>query len=84
MTVQELDDKVWALDGVRMVVRAGATEKVGEYSQKRTTQGNWRITQFLEKRINPLLKGKQVIVVEGNGEEPHGRTLANSIRGSYD
>jgi hypothetical protein len=83
MTVQELEDKVWAQDRIRIVIRAASTDKVGDYSHKNAAQENWRITQFMEKRITPLLKGKQVIVLEGDGEEPHGRTLLSSIRESY-
>ena len=83
MTVQELEDKVWAQDGIRMVIRAASTAKVGDYSQKNAAQGNWRITQFIEKRISPLIGSKQLVILEGNGEEPHGRTLLSSIRESY-
>jgi hypothetical protein len=83
MTVQELEDKVWAQDGIRIVIRAAANDKVGDYPHKNAAQENWRITQFMEKRITPLLKGKEAIVLEGNGEEPHGRTLLSSIRESY-
>jgi hypothetical protein len=83
MTVQELEDKVWVQDGIRIVIRAVSTAEVGDYSQKNAAQGSWRITQFIEKRISPLVKDKEVVVLEGNGEEPHGRTLLSSIRESY-
>jgi hypothetical protein len=65
------------------VIRAALNTKVKDYSQKNAAQANWRITQFLEKRITPLLKGQEVTVLQGNGEEPHGRTLLSSIRATY-
>jgi len=67
MTVQDLEDKVWSMDGIRVVIRAAANTKVKDYTHKNAAQGNWRITQFLDKRIYPLLKGQEVIVLEGNG-----------------
>ena len=83
MTVQELEDKVWALDGIRIVVRASVITKVQDYRHKNAAQASWRITQFIEKRVQPLLKKQEVVVLMGDGEEPHGRTLLSSIRDSY-
>jgi len=83
MKVQELEDKVWTQDGIRIVVRAASTEEVGQYAHKYAAISNWSVTEFLAKRINPLLGGKEVVVLEGNGEQPHGRSLLSSIRQSY-
>ena len=83
MTVQELEDKGWALDGIRIVVRASVNTKVQDYRHKNAAQASWRITQFIEKRVQPLLKKQEVVVLMGDGEEPHGRTLLSSIKDSY-
>ncbi len=83
MTVQELEDKVWALDGIRIVVRESANKKVKDYPQKKAAQSNWRITQFIDVRVRPLLKGQEVVVLMGDGEYPHGGTLLSSIKKSY-
>ncbi|MHB8968226.1 MAG: hypothetical protein ACYC57_08200 [Thermoleophilia bacterium] len=83
MKVQELEDKVWAQDGVRIVVRAPADAKLGSYNFKNAAQATWSVTKFLKARINPILKGHEVSVIMGDGEEPHGRTLLSSIRDSY-
>jgi len=83
MTVQELEDKVWAQDLIRVVVRAAASIQIGNYTHKNAAQADWRITEFLEKRLAPVLKGLQVVVLMGDGEQPHGGTLLNSIRASY-
>ncbi len=83
MTVQELEDKVWAQDSIRIVVRAAANTKVQDYRHKNAAQASWRITQFIEKRVQPLVKRLEVIAIMGDGEYPHGKTLLSSIRDSY-
>lgn len=83
MTVEKLEKKVWAQDGIRIVIRAASDDKVKSYTQKNAAQASWRITQFLEKRITPLLEGQEVIVLQGNGKEPHGGTLLRVIRATY-
>ena len=83
MKVQELEDKVWEQDNIRIVIRAHSQDKVDAYHHKNAAQGNWRITQFLGNRIKPLVKNKEVVVIEGNGKVVHGKKLLKSIRESY-
>ena len=83
MNVQDLEDKVWAQDGIRIVVRTAGDANVGNYTHKNAAQADWRITEYLEHRLTPLLKGLNVVVLMGDGEQPHGRTLLSSIRESY-
>ncbi|MCD6328425.1 hypothetical protein J7M28_12860 [bacterium] len=83
MTVQELEDKVWKLDGIRIVVRASVSTQVGDYSHKNKGQNNWRISEFVQKRLAGLLSKLEVVVLMGNGQEAHGNTLLSSIRDSY-
>ena len=59
MTVRELEDKVWAQDRIRIVVRDSANVNVKDYKQKNAAQASWRITEFLEKRVQPLLKNAE-------------------------
>jgi len=83
MTVQQFEDKVWQQDQIRVVVRASGGQQVTEYDFKNAAQANWSVTEFVEKRIQPYVGAFEVIVLEGNGEEPHGRTLLSSVRSSY-
>lgn len=83
MTIQELEEKVWAQDGIRIVIRGAENAKVADYTQKNGAQATWNVTKFLETRIQPLIGDKGVIVLLGDGEEPHGRTLLSSVRDSY-
>ena len=83
MTVQELEDKVWTQDRICIVIRDSSNAIVGEYTQRNAAQANWHITKYLESRIIPLIGDREVIVLLGNGEQPHGRTLLSSARDSY-
>ena len=83
MTVQELEKKVWDQDHVRIVVRDRSNVKVKEYDQKRAAQENWRITQFLNNRIAPLVKDREVAVIDGDGKMPNGNIQLKTIRLSY-
>ncbi len=83
MTVEKFEEKVWGLEGIRVIVRASTSDTVKDYNYRRRAQGTWRITQLLKKRINSKVGKKKVVVIEGNGEEPHGRTLLRTLRKSY-
>jgi len=83
MTVQELENKVWEQDGIRIIIRDRSTAKAKDYNQKNAAQEKWSITKFLNKRISPLFKDKEIVVLYGNGEMPHGGTLLKTIRQSY-
>jgi len=83
MTVAELEKKVWDQDGVRIVVRDRLTAPVGKYTRQYAAQATWSIRKFLDNRINPLVKGREVVVLDGKGKIPNGRTLLMTIRRSY-
>jgi hypothetical protein len=83
MNVQDLETKVWEIESIRIVVRAGINENVGNYNYRNAAQDTWRVTQLLDNRIKPKIGGYEVIVIEGNGEEPHGRTILRTLRNSY-
>jgi len=83
MNVRDFEDKVWEKEGIRVVVRAPSADNVQDYKYNNSGQGGWRITQLLEKRIQPKVGEYEVMVIEGNGEEPHGRTILRTLRDSY-
>ena len=83
MTIQELEDRVWAQDNIRIVVRAAENTRVGDYNYERKAQDNWRITEFTNKRLKNILSNLEVVVIMGNGELAHGATLLQSVRSSY-
>ncbi len=83
MTVQELEEKVWVQDEIRIVIRANVTTVVKKYTKEKAAQANWSISEFLAKRITPLIDNMEVMVLSGYGKQPHGRTLLDSVRNSY-
>lgn len=83
MTVQEFENKVWQMDRVRVIVRAPAGKQVKDYKHKNAAQGNWRITEYIDKRLKPLIDDLEVMILEGDGEQPHGGSLLDSVRQSY-
>lgn len=83
MTIRELEQRVWEQDKVRIAIRDRATARVGNYTYRNAAQGNWRITQFLTNRILPLVSDREVIVMDGKGNVPHGGTQLRTLRESY-
>ena len=83
MTIREFERKVWDVDTVRIVVRDHQIQKVGTYKQKNAAKENWNITGYLKNRISPLIGDREVVVLDGKGKIPHGRTLLKTIRLSY-
>ena len=84
MKVEELENKVWEQDGVRIVIRHSSKAEVKNYMHKNRAQENWSVKKFVQSRIESLLgNGKEVVVLSGDGKQPHGRTLLKTIRESY-
>ena len=83
MKIHEIENKAWSMDGVRIIIRGSENEDLNDYTQRNATQANWSVTKYIETRIKPLIGDKEVIVLLGDGEQPHGRTLLSSVRDSY-
>lgn len=83
MTIEDFEEKVWEIDEVRIAVRGPKNTNVGDYDNQNASDKSWRVTEWLEKRIQPKLGELEVIVLGGDGEEPHGRTLLRTLRDSY-
>ena len=83
MTVCDVENKAWTMDGIRIVIRAPENDDLTDYSQKNGAQANWSVTKYLDARIKPLIGDREVVVLLGDGEQPHGRTLLSSVRDSY-
>jgi len=83
MTVREFETKVWEVDTVRIVIRDRQTRSVGTYTPRNAAKENWNITGYLKNRISPLIGDREVVVLDGKGKIPNGRTLLKNIRDSY-
>jgi hypothetical protein len=83
MKVSEFEDKVWTIEKVRIVLRVDPCTEVEDYDFKNAADESWRITELLDKRINPRINNIPVVVLQGDGEQPHGRVILRTLRGGY-
>ena len=85
MTVKDLEQEVYDLDEIRIVVRTSRDLDVGDYDYERKAADNTSITEWLDQRIYPLFGQNRVRVevVDGYGALAHGRTRLSVVRGSY-
>ena len=84
MTPAEIEQAVLGMDEVRIVIRAPANARLGDYSYKRKAADNASVTEWLDQRIRPIASGHEVVVIDGNGASPHGRTKLATLRASYE
>ncbi len=83
MNVKEFEDAVWATEGIRIVIRAGANGAFENYKYERAAPDSWSISRLLEKRIQQHASDLEVIVIQGNGEQPRGNVVLRTLRASY-
>lgn len=83
MKPRDIEDAVFELEQVRIVIRAGSREDLEDFNFQRKAAGNSSITEWLETRILPIVNGNEVVVINGRGEIPHGRTRMQNLRDSY-
>ncbi|MFM5047313.1 hypothetical protein ACET69_20780 [Aeromonas veronii] len=83
ISVEEFEDKVWELEGVRVTIRAPKDAQVNDYDYQRATTETFNVSKFLRDKIVPRLNGHEAVVIQGDGEEPNGRTLLRNVRPTY-
>lgn len=84
MKAIEFEEQVWAIEGIRIVLRTHPNTEVKDYGKKNAADEGLRITELLEKRITPCVgETIQISVIQGDGEEPHGRVILRTIRNGY-
>ncbi|MEW6597817.1 MAG: hypothetical protein AB1429_10010 [Pseudomonadota bacterium] len=83
MSPTELEDEVFDLEGIRIIVRAPRGTQLGDYSYARKAAGVATLAHWLGQRVLPLTAGHEVVVINGAGERPHGKTSLSKLRDSY-
>jgi hypothetical protein len=84
MTPEELEQAVFDRDEVRIVVRARRGTQLGDYNYARKAAGAATLAHWLGQRVTPLLAGHEVVVIDGWGTRPNGRTKLINLRASYE
>ena len=83
MNVKEFEDAVWAKERIRIVIRAAANRVVKKYDYKNAAQENRSVTELLQGRIQKRVGDLEVVVIQGNGEQPRGNVILRTLRDSY-
>jgi hypothetical protein len=83
VTPPEIEQAVFELEEIRVVIRTGLRDQLGDFLYERRAAGNTSIAEWLEQRITPIVGKLPVVVVDGTGALPHGRTKLENLRASY-
>jgi hypothetical protein len=83
MKLADFEQRVWEVEGIRIVIRGDENDEVEDYTRRNAANENWRTREFLEKRIEPRVGGRKVVVIKGDGEIPNGRVLLRNLRATY-
>lgn len=83
MKAAEFEEKVWAIEGIRIVLRTDPKKEVGDYNYKKSADESWRVTELGEKRIEKCIGDIPYVIIQGDGEEPNGKVILRTIRGAY-
>lgn len=83
ISAQELEREIFELEEIRIVVRNTGNEKYASYFYKRKASMNTSVSEWYRTRLKPILGVDEAVVVDGNGNIPHGRTNIETVRNSY-
>jgi hypothetical protein len=83
MNVVEFEQKIFEIEGVRIVIRMTSGSSVGDYDYKKAYPQNNSIREWLDTRVFPKIGDSQVVVVDGTGALPNRKTHMTNLRNSY-
>jgi hypothetical protein len=84
MKPREIEQTVFDLEEIRIVIRAPISDNLGDFNYTRKAADNASVSEWLEQRIKPLLNDCAVVVIDGTGVSPNGRTKLSTVRASYE
>jgi hypothetical protein len=85
MLVTDLEDAVWDVEGIRIVIRAStkSTRVMLAYNFKKAAPQTWTVSEWFENRVRPRTGSREVVVIGGDGEQPNGNMKLRTLRSSY-
>ena len=83
MKLAAFEQQVWEVENIRIVVRGHENDEVKAYDLKNAATEHWSTRTFLTKRIEPRVGERKVMVIQGDGEMPHGSVLLRTLRKTY-
>ena len=90
-TVKAFESAVFRTEGFRIRIRHGRDNRdvrsdhrlPATYRYERRARGQWTVTDFIQKRLQPTLPGYRVEVVTPRGRRVNGKTLLHNVRDEY-
>lgn len=83
MKVKDFEARILEIENIRLVIRANRSDEVGFIDWDEPSDGEWRKNDWLNRRIEPLVRGFEVSVIDGTGNIVHGSTRLRTLRQSY-
>ena len=83
MRLADFEERVWEVEGVRIVVRGDEDDEVEDYDYKYAAIENWSIAKLVKMRVRPRIGSAKEVVIRGNGEIPNGNVILRNLRESY-
>lgn len=85
MKVYELEDCIYNIEKIQVVIRAPRNEETNlEYDYQRAAPGNTSLSELRRGRLSEIGAQYEYEVFDGDHETPNGRTNLSTIRNSYD
>jgi hypothetical protein len=83
MHVCEFEQKVWEIDRLRVIIRAGHSEVIEDFDWVNAAEQNHTLVAYANLRIIPKVGERQYLFINGRGSEPNGEVLVRDLRASY-
>jgi hypothetical protein len=85
ITIQSIEEEIFRLEEIRIVVRAPRITKVEkDYDYTRKAHSNMTVKDWINTRVKPIIGDLEIEVINGNGQTMiHPLTNLETIRSSY-
>ena len=83
ISIAAFEQKVFELEEIRVVVRGNPNDLVDDYDYGRATSSRTSITKWLDTRVKPCVGDHAIVVIDGEGTIPNGRTHVINLRKGY-
>ncbi len=83
VSATEIERQIFNLEEVKVVIRCPRNIEFAPYDYERKAAVNTSITEWYNKRLKPIIGCYDADIIDGNGNNPHGRTNIENIRNSY-
>ena len=83
MSVGLLEQQIFNLEGIRIVIRASNRANAGSYPYQKAASADITIKDWLSERVLPLVPLDDIVVVAGGGVLPNPNMSLKWLRDSY-